>query len=260
MLVVTEPPKTVEELRVVLTRILETYYVDSGAPDFEKIRLSREYSELVEKVRFLQIYDPHQLSSLPEAKAFWINLYNVLSLHGIVRFQIKLTVWERPTFYIATEYNVGGYRFSLYDIAHGILRQNRSRWRMLPPPFRNNDPRRRFVLNEFDPRIHFALHSGSRSCPPLAVYHPDRIDEELDAAAVRFINSHHFVFDHQSKTLSCSKIFKWFATDFGATKAERLAYWAEFVEDEETQRVLKEEPSAVTIRYLPYDWHLNSIS
>ncbi len=257
-LVVNESPKTVQEVRNILDRILESYYVPNGAPEYDKIRLSEEYSSLIKCVRLLQIFNFTDMEQHNEQKSFWINLYNLLTIHGIVHFQIKLTVWERPNFFFSTEYNIGGYRFSLYDIVHGILRRNRRRWRFLSPPFRGNDPRIRFSLNELDPRIHFALHSGSRSCPKLSVYHPDNIDEELDAASCRFINSNQFVYDKQTRILTCSKIFKWYARDFGKKKADRLAYLAQFVDDNETREVLEDDVSAVSIKYLPYDWHLKS--
>lgn len=256
-LVVTEQPETPRELRNILDRILKTYYVSNGTPEYDKLRLSQEYTDLRQSVRYLQIFIIEDLRGHAEKKAFWINLHNLLTIHGIVHFQINLTVWERPNFFIATEYNIGGYRFSLYDILHGILRRNRRRWRFFPPPFRGHDPRIRFICDELDPRIHFALHSGARSCPQPAVYHPDTIDEELDTAARRFIGSNQFVFDNQTGILSCSKIFKWFARDFGKTKAERLQYLSQFVDDDETREALQEDAAAITVKYLPYDWHLN---
>ncbi len=257
-LVVSGSPKTVEEIRNVLERILEMYYVKNGAPEYEKIRLSQEYNALIKAVRFLQIFDCAKLDSEDEQKTFWINLHNLMALHGIVHFQISLTVWERPNFFISTEYNIGGYRFSLYDIVHGVLRGNRRRWRLFPPPFRGNDPRIRFSLQKPDPRIHFALHSGSRSCPGVAVYYPDRINDELDNAARRFINSDQFVYNKQTRMLTCSKLFKWFRRDFGETKVDRLMYLSQFVDDPEIKQVLQEDASAISIKYLPYDWHLNS--
>jgi hypothetical protein len=69
-------------------------------------------------------------------------------------------------------YNIGGAVYSLDDIEHGVLRANRGH----PaaggrPQFGPEDPRRRgLVVQELDPRIHFALNCGARSCPPIRVY------------------------------------------------------------------------------------------
>ena len=66
-----------------------------------------------------------------------------------------------------------------------------------------------------DPRIHFAINCASFSCPPLLneAYTGAKIEDQLQQAAKRFIN------DTQRntitpKTLTISKIFKWFARDF----------------------------------------------
>jgi hypothetical protein len=256
-LVVEKSSETIPQIRTVLGRILESYY-DNGKPAYDKLRLSQEYTNLNEVVRSLQIFDFTLLDTVQKQKAFWINLYNLQTIHGIVHFNIKLTVWERPNFFFAAEYNIGGYRFSLYDIAHGVLRGNRRRWRLSLPPFRGHDPRIRFSIAELDPRIHFALFSGSRSCPRPSVYDPNQIDGELDAAVRRFINSDQFVYDEQTRTLICSKIFKWFAPDFGKTKNERLSYIAPFVDDKKLLQTLRDDADILSIKYLPYDWHLNS--
>lgn len=257
-LVVSESTKTVEVLRQVLEHILKTYYSSNNAPDYDKIRMSEDYNALINSVRLLQIFNPSVSDDHDQKKAFWINLYNTLTVHAIIHFQIKLTVWERPNFFFAAEYNVGGYRFSLFDIAHGILRGNRKRWWYFPPPFRGHDPRIRFSIDTLDPRIHFALHSGSRSCPELAIYHPEDIDNELDDAVRRFVNSRHFIYDQQARVLSCSKIFKWFAKDFGNSKSERILYFAKYVENDSIKSAMQEEASSISVKYVPYDWHLNS--
>jgi hypothetical protein len=51
------------------------------------------------------------------------------------------------------------------------------------------DPRKKFVLEKADPRIHFALVCGSHSCPPIDIYEERKIDEELDLVSAAFINS-----------------------------------------------------------------------
>jgi hypothetical protein len=255
---VTESPKTIRDVRNILAKIRDTHYNAHGIPDYDKIRLSQEYNELIECVRLLQIFDPAHIESDDEKKAFWINVYNLLTVHAIIHFQIKLTVWERPHFFTSSEYNIGGYRFSLFDILHGVLRGNRRRWWFFPLPFRSHDPRIRFTVSLLDPRIHFALHAGSRSCPYIAAYAHDNLQEELDAAARRFINSDRFIYDFNSKVLTCSKIFKWFARDFGANKAERLSYLANFIDDKDIREELREHGSSVSVKFINYDWHLNS--
>lgn len=75
------------------------------------------------------------------------------------------------------------------DIEHGILRSNAiapasiGALLKLPflarPQFKKGDPRREYVVSPVDPRIHFALVCGAKSCPPIKLYTPDNLDEGL---------------------------------------------------------------------------------
>ena len=42
--------------------------------------------------------------------------------------------------------------------------------------FEDKDPRSKVALSELDPRIHFALNCGARSCPPIRVYTEEKYD------------------------------------------------------------------------------------
>lgn len=41
--------------------------------------------------------------------------------------------------------------------------------------------------SQVDPRIHFALNCGARSCPPVKLFTPDGLHGELQAAAAAFV-------------------------------------------------------------------------
>ena len=58
----------------------------------------------------------------------------------------------------------------------------------LSPAFAPSDPRRLCSLEkrEVDPRIHFALNCGAKSCPAIKVYSPDVLEEGLRGAAEAF--------------------------------------------------------------------------
>ncbi len=246
-----------DEIGNTLRRILRVYGRPGGAPDYEKFRFSADYQDFQDMVRTLQVFNPGELRTIPQKKAFWINVYNTIALHAIVHFHIKLTVWERPNFFLASEYNIGGYRFSLDDIEHGILRGNRRRWKFFAPPFRGKDPRKAFMLIDRDPRIHFALNFGARSNPPVHIYSPATLNRDLDDASRSFLNDSAFTFDHATGTARCTKIVKRYAADFGEDKAERLRFLANFLDDADIRTVLLEEPWTVRLRYISFDWHLN---
>ena len=44
-----------------------------------------------------------------------------------------------------------------------------------------------------DPRIHFALNCGAVSCPPIAVYEGESLDEQLDIATEGFLEGNTIV-------------------------------------------------------------------
>lgn len=66
-------------------------------------------------------------------------------------------------FWSKMAYKIDDYFFSLDDIEHGVLRSNRPHpSRPDEPFFGQNDPRLKFVVKNFDPRIHFALNCGAK--------------------------------------------------------------------------------------------------
>jgi len=119
---------------------------------------------------------------------------------------IPSTRAERMKFFNKTQYNIGGNNYSLVDIEHGILRGNR-----LPPGsftrrISPKDPRRFYVFTKVDPRVHFALNCGAKSCPPIRVYDADQIDQQLDLAAKSFCNAE-LVFDQKNQRVLAKYVF-----------------------------------------------------
>ena len=51
----------------------------------------------------------------------------------------------------------------------------------------NSDDRRNCLVLDLDPRIHFALNCGAKSCPPIRVYSPPNLDSQLNRAAASFL-------------------------------------------------------------------------
>ncbi len=56
------------------------------------------------------------------------------------------------------------------------------------PPFQKHDPRLQYSLQPFDPRVHFALVCGAKSCPAIRVYNAQNVNEALEWAAEAFIS------------------------------------------------------------------------
>jgi hypothetical protein len=188
----------------------------------------------------LSAAEPSRKATEAAKMAFWINAYNGVTIHGILR--------EYPTTSIRNHtakvfgYNiwkdlllpVGGKTYSLDQMEHDVLR------------------------NMGEPRIHFAIVCASISCPPLlnSAYLPAKLDSQLTANAKRFFSDkRNFRYDATQQTLQVSPILKWFANDFGADRAAQLRTIAPFLPDQ-TARGLATGGKA-RVSYLNYDWGLN---
>ncbi len=127
--------------------------------------------------------------------AFWINAYNA--------YTIKLVTDNYPISSIqkldggkpwdVKRITINGTKFSLNDIENNVLRKNYK-----------------------DPRIHFAVNCAAKSCPTLLnkAFTGANLNASLDAQATKFVNNTDFNTLSKSSA-SVSKIFDWYAVDFG---------------------------------------------
>jgi len=100
-----------------------------------------------------------------------------------------------------------------------------------------------------DPRIHFAINCGAKSCPKLLneAYEADKLSSQLTTATKKFLaNKTHNVIT--PKKVKISKIFEWYAEDFKGDNS-----LIKFLN--------KYGPVTVNtdakIEYLEYNWELN---
>ena len=190
--------------------------------------------------------DEDRLAALeqPERLAFWINVYNATAHaaleHRPERFE------NRRRFFAAPLVTVAGTSLSLDEIEHGILR--RSKWKYglgyIPHPFPSSFERRH-RLSALDNRIHFVLNCGAASCPAIAAYTAESIDEQLDLAASQYL-SDEVVFS--GETVYLPRLLLWFRGDFdGRSGIQRLLRRYDIIDQEARPR----------IRYKKYDWSLD---
>jgi len=174
-----------------------------------------------------------------EQLAYWINLYNALTVRLILDFypigsirDIDLSSglfssgpWDKKLI------KIEGEMISLNDIEHRILR-----------PIWN------------DPRIHYAVNCASVGCPNLATqpYTAARMNAMLDAGAEAYINSPRGV-NLTDDGLIVSKIYSWFSRDFGNSEPQILEHLLGFANRETKLKILR----AASIDGYAYDWALN---
>ncbi len=183
---------------------------------------------------------PEDLADVKERLAYWIDVYNALTIHGMLRFYPTDSIQDHVShtggfhFFRDVRIEVSGLERSLDAIEHEILRP----------------------MGE--PRIHFAVVCASVGCPRLRheAYVGRRIDEQLEAQAIGFFDdAGKFRIDRETGTVYLSKILDWFGEDFGGSDRAKLDFAARYVRPEDDRAFLKRD--RLSIEYLDYDWALN---
>ncbi|MFQ5465230.1 MAG: DUF547 domain-containing protein, partial [Thermodesulfobacteriota bacterium] len=232
------------------------FYTEQGTVDYEALGRSKEYLAYKRVAARLKGFDPGKLADDAARLAFWINLYNTIVVDGIIALGINASVKEVLGFFSRVKYVIGGHRFSPDDIEHGVLRANARPYMHAFRQFGPFDERRRYSLAKVDPRVHFALVCGSRSCPPIKFYDPESIDSQLTTAAVNFVNSSEVIVIPEESKLVASMIFKWYEPDFGGRRGV-VEFIAENLVDEGKKEFLKGAGDNIRMEYLYYDWNIN---
>ncbi len=172
--------------------------------------------------------------SEPEALAYWANLYNAVTLDVVLdEYPIKSIrefgafntgPWDRKLI------TVEGAEMSLNDIEHGTMREK------YPTPY-----------------IHYMVNCASIGCPNLMdrLWDADTLDADKKAAARAYINSDRGL-RVDGKTISISKIFKWYGDDFG-TKDEMRAHFKTYATGERLDLLNRD----ARFKGSHYDWALN---
>ena len=229
---------------------------ETGAVDYLSLAASECYEHFSSFTLALPACKPRELGDRSGQIAFWINIYNALILHGIIRYAIDDSIMDDPGFFRRAAYNIGGMRFSADDIEHGVLRGNRRHPYLPFPPFAPGDPRLNLAIEPLDPRIHLALVCGAKSCPLIAFYDGETLEAQLDKAAASFVRGGGVSFDPSTRVLRISKIFSWYKRDFGG-RAGVLKLLKEHLAKPEILDAL--ETGRFRLRYQPYDWSVNAV-
>jgi len=228
-----------------------------GRVAYEQMERSETYRKYVESSHSLKKMELGELKTREEGLAFWINLYNVIVIHGVIKLGIRDSVKEVRNFFRRVQYQIGDLFFTPDDIEHGILRGNRRPPNSLFRVFQGNDPRLEFAIKPLNPSIHFTLVCASSSCPPIEVYTPEKLEKELTIAGETFLNGGGIMIDRGKSRVSLSRIFSWYATDFGKTLPERLRFIAPYLYNRDDRQFLEENAERIKVDYQDYDWRLN---
>ena len=218
-----------EDLRKLILQIFASFLSPDGrSVNYKGIKESQMFETYKSIARELQRVDIKELSR--EGKlAFFINIYNALVIHGNIERGTPTNTLQRYKFFSTVSYNIGGLLFTLNDIENGILRGNKpSMATLYLTPFGKNDPKLDHALAKVEPKIHFALNCGAKSCPPIKTFTSEDVDKELETATESYLeNDDAIIIDNDKGLVHLSMLFKWYHSDFGANIGEILQWIAD---------------------------------
>ncbi|KAI6670858.1 hypothetical protein NL676_005743 [Syzygium grande] len=258
----SEPKRAAEvglRMTKIMSAILESYASeDRRHLDYGAISKSEEFRRYVNLSQKLHRVDLLELSP-DESLAFFLNLYNAMVIHTVIRVGLPEGIMDRRSFDSDFQYVVGGYPFSLSTIRNGILRNNRRPPYSLAKPFGTGDRRLELAVLKVNPLIHFGLCDGTRSSPTVRFFSPQGVQSELRCAAREFFQSGGVDVDLDKRTLKLTRIMKWFSADFGQDR--EIPRWILSYLDATKAGLLTHllsDGGPIHLAYQNYDWSVNS--
>ncbi|KAG1697580.1 hypothetical protein DVH05_016019 [Phytophthora capsici] len=205
----------------------------STATEYFDAPLCQKYRRFLKLASKLQKVD---VGSLPkhERQPFFINIYNVMVLHGLVEFGVPQNIGQYKAFERDVTYTIGDLEFTLGDIKHGILRCNRK-----PPSnywerqLQAQDPKLQFRLHIRDPRSLLVLIDCAEPLPSaedVPILKPGRTDTDLEEQAEKFCERLVEV-DERAGEIVLPRVLRIFRDDFGSSEAEMVSWLAQYMDD-----------------------------
>ncbi|CAN4087546.1 unnamed protein product [Withania somnifera] len=249
-----------QRLGKIMSAILESYACDDRHHlDYTGISNSEEFRRYTYLVQDLHRVNILKLSA-DEKLAFFLNLYNAMAIHAVIRVGHPVDMIDRRAFFSEFQYIVGGYSYSLSGIKDGILRSNRRAPFSLMKPFASGDMRLEMAFQKVNPLIHFGLCNATRSSPAVRFFTPQSVESELRYAAREYFQRDDAMqVDLCKRTVYLSRMIKWYSTDFGQEK-EILKWITGYLDATKAGLLthLMGDGGPVNVAYSSFDWSLNA--
>ena len=226
-----------------------------GKVDYQALREGAAFARLAELAPCLVHVSAADLPSDAERLAFFINLYNVLAIHGVLALELNDSVMEMPSFFARVSYRVGAHVLSLDEIENGVLRLNGAHPATGRRLFSKDDPALRFCPSRLDPRIHAALVCASTSCPPVGFYDADALDDQLERATASYVCADVSVEDDAVRV---PITFRYYASDWGE-RADLESFLVRYADAPLAEQLRGAFAKGLPFEYQRYDWSLNHV-
>ncbi len=203
-------------------------YVFNGQVNYDALK--ENPTELFDLVKVVHNAELENLDTAGQ-KAFYINAYNLNVIKSVVLNYPINSVMDVSGFFDNEKHWIANKQMTLNDLENKLIR----------PTFN-------------DARLHFVLVCGAVGCPPIInnAYTPQNVEELLERQTKRAINDPNFI-RRESKEIKLSKIFEWYAEDFGKGKEALVIFLNKYSE----KNKIKGTPK---FSYYPYDWQLNKVT
>ncbi len=224
-------------------QLLDKYLVSNDASNvnffaYSKVNKS-DKKKLQHYLHKMQAQTPTQYNKA-EQKAYWINLYNALTVQLILdNYPLESITKLGESLFSFGPWDddiavVNGETLSLNDIEHTILR----------PIFT-------------DPRIHYAVNCASFSCPNLSAhaFTASNIEQQLDKGARAYVNHTRGV-KIQGDVLWVSSIYHWYIGDFGGDQQSLIKHFKKYANKGLHKELTSFEKKGGSLEH-DYDWSLN---
>ena len=159
-------------------------------------------------------------------QAFYINAYNILVIKNVLDHNIPASPLDVKDFFSAANFKVAQKTTSLDNLEKNML----------------------FGLQR-DARFHFVLVCAAIGCPQLVnfAYNPNKLEAQLTQQTRRAINDNSFIqVNTKAKTVAISKIFEWYASDFGTNALQYINQYRN-----------NPIPADYKLSFYEYNWKLN---
>lgn len=253
----TNPLNVVSRLSKQLGKIFDRAIESDGNVNLSTASQDPDYKIFEEAICELQGISMEEMDRNTKT-AFLINVYNLMIKYAQVKVGVPSNTPQRAAFFYGVKVNIGGEEFSFQELEHGILRSNSLPPYALRKVFAQDDKRLRLILDKVDPRIHFGLNCGARSCPPVKKFTAMDLEEELRIVALSFCEDDaNIKIKESTQTLHCNTILKWYLKDFAPSLNELPKALLSFLNPDGDKRNMLESLIAkgpIKVQFNEYDW------
>jgi len=255
-----DPNSLAIRLKKLLEKIESAATDENGNVDYLQAKEDENYYTFQEATCELQKIDMFKMDQSTRL-SFSINIYNLMIKHAFIQLGIPASNLQRASFFGKVGYNVGGHKLAFNELENGVIRANKRTPYTYLKPFSNSDPRLPLALKVLDPRIHFALNCGAKSCPPIKSFSPRSIDEELRIVSLAFHESNeNTLVDEANHELKVSKILYWYQSDFTPSTSSLPSAILNFLRGEKKEKLKRMITSSkpIKVKFFDYDWTTNA--